>query len=191
VLHTHNHLVHHYGVAAGRLAGVSAIVNTRHRAEMEIKTHDGRFVLTTNSPDKSADLIYRATMPWTDALVMISESYAPIFYSAIEGSPQRRRTLMLEWSATSIGFVMLSAFRLRCHVRIRLCTRRLEWWRRRIISHFSALLAECSQVDPGCRIAHRWRRWPLCSRIPVGDRRRALGREGYSSRRRPAMSRIT
>jgi len=79
VLHTHNHLVHHYGVAAGRLAGVSAIVNTRHRAEMEIKTHDGRFVLTTNSPDKSADLIYRATMPWTDALVMISESTRQFF----------------------------------------------------------------------------------------------------------------
>ncbi len=30
VVHTHNPLVHHYGVAAGRLAGVPAIVNTIH-----------------------------------------------------------------------------------------------------------------------------------------------------------------
>lgn len=30
VLHTHNHLVHHYGVAAGRLARVPVILNTLH-----------------------------------------------------------------------------------------------------------------------------------------------------------------
>lgn len=30
VVHTHNPLVHHYGVVAGRLAGVSAVVNTIH-----------------------------------------------------------------------------------------------------------------------------------------------------------------
>src|ERR1700722_5463764 len=45
VLHTHNHLVHHYGVAAGRLAGVSTIVNTRHRAEMEIRTQGEGFTV--------------------------------------------------------------------------------------------------------------------------------------------------
>jgi len=30
VLHTHNHIVHHYGAVAGRLAGVPVIVNTLH-----------------------------------------------------------------------------------------------------------------------------------------------------------------
>src|SRR4051794_3121657 len=30
VVHTHNALVHHYGVIAARLAGVRVVVNTRH-----------------------------------------------------------------------------------------------------------------------------------------------------------------
>src|SRR6202140_2872979 len=79
VLHTHNHLVHHYGVVAGRLAGVSAIVNTRHGALVQIKEQGSGFVATTNSPDLKADLIYRASMRWTDAVVLISEATRQFF----------------------------------------------------------------------------------------------------------------
>ena len=49
MLHTHNHLVHHYGVLAGRIAGVPAIVNTRHGAPVEIKDENSRLVSTTGS----------------------------------------------------------------------------------------------------------------------------------------------
>jgi glycosyltransferase involved in cell wall biosynthesis len=79
VLHTHNHLVHHYGVLAGRLAGVPAIVNTRHGALVQIKEQGSRFVATTNSPDTKADLIYRASLRWTDAVVLISEATRHFF----------------------------------------------------------------------------------------------------------------
>jgi len=74
VLHTHNHLVHHYGAVAGRLAQVSTIVNTRHGALIKIERHGPKFVATAKSPDEKADLIYRASLPWTDAVVLISEA---------------------------------------------------------------------------------------------------------------------
>jgi glycosyltransferase involved in cell wall biosynthesis len=57
VLHTHNSGSHHYGVSAGRLAGVRAIVNTRHG-------------LAFHSP-KRQELYYRAVMPFTDAVVCV------------------------------------------------------------------------------------------------------------------------
>jgi glycosyltransferase involved in cell wall biosynthesis len=79
VLHTHNHLVHHYGVLAGRLAGVPTIVNTRHGALVQIKDQGSRFVATTNSPDTKADLIYRVCLRWTDAVVLISEATRHFF----------------------------------------------------------------------------------------------------------------
>ncbi|MBZ5644088.1 MAG: glycosyltransferase [Acidobacteriia bacterium] len=79
ILHTHNHLVHHYGVLAGRLAGVPAIVNTRHGALVRIKEQGSRFVATTSSPDVKADLIYRACLRWTDAVVLISEATRKFF----------------------------------------------------------------------------------------------------------------
>jgi glycosyltransferase involved in cell wall biosynthesis len=79
VLHTHNHLVHHYGVVAGRLAGVSTIVNTRHGALVQIKEHGPGVAATTNSPDRKADLIYRASLRWTDAVVLISEATRQFF----------------------------------------------------------------------------------------------------------------
>jgi glycosyltransferase involved in cell wall biosynthesis len=94
VLHTHNHLVHHYGVAAGRFSGVPAIVNTRHRAEAQIQQHGDEFVVTTQSPDKKADLIFRATLPWTDALVMISESTRQ-FFVRHRGFPERKTHVIL------------------------------------------------------------------------------------------------
>jgi glycosyltransferase involved in cell wall biosynthesis len=79
VLHTHNHLVHHYGVVAGRLAGVPVIVNTRHRAEMQIREQNTGYAITPESPDKKADMIYRATLRWTDAVVFISETTRQFF----------------------------------------------------------------------------------------------------------------
>jgi glycosyltransferase involved in cell wall biosynthesis len=79
VLHTHNHLVHHYGVAAGRMAGVPVIVNTRHREEVRIFRKGDRYHVTTESSDKKADGIFRSTLPWTDAVVMISENTRRFF----------------------------------------------------------------------------------------------------------------
>jgi glycosyltransferase involved in cell wall biosynthesis len=79
VLHTHNHLVHHYGVVAGRLAGVPVIVNTRHRAEMRIREHETGYAITSESPDRKADMIYRASLRWTDAVVFISEATRQFF----------------------------------------------------------------------------------------------------------------
>jgi glycosyltransferase involved in cell wall biosynthesis len=74
VLHTHNRLVHHYGVVAGRLAGIPLIVNTMHGGEFQISEQGAQFVATTKSPDRKGDLLYRATVPWTDAVVAISEA---------------------------------------------------------------------------------------------------------------------
>ncbi|MGA2909817.1 MAG: glycosyltransferase [Terracidiphilus sp.] len=74
VLHTHNHLVHHYGVLAARLAGVPVIVNTRHRAEHRLIHGPGGLQISDEPADKKSDWIFRATMPWTDAVVMISEA---------------------------------------------------------------------------------------------------------------------
>lgn len=79
VLHTHNHLVHHYGVVAGKLAGVAVIVNTRHGAEVQMKEHGTGYVVTTTPPDRKADMIYRASLPWTNAVVMISEATRQFF----------------------------------------------------------------------------------------------------------------
>jgi glycosyltransferase involved in cell wall biosynthesis len=73
ILHTQSHLAHHYGVVAGRLAEVPVIVNTVHRIEMQIAQQGTKYVATMESPDRKADIIYGATMRWTDAVVVISE----------------------------------------------------------------------------------------------------------------------
>lgn len=79
VLHTHNHLVHHYGVLAARMAAVPVIVNTRHRAEFVLATTPEGWKVTTESRGKTADLVYRATLPWTGCVVMISEATRQFF----------------------------------------------------------------------------------------------------------------
>jgi glycosyltransferase involved in cell wall biosynthesis len=94
VLHTHNHLVHHYGVVAGRLARVSTIVNTRHGALVQIERHGPKLVATTKSPDEKADLIYRASLPWTDAVVLISEA-TRAFYVRHRGIPAAKTRVIL------------------------------------------------------------------------------------------------
>ena len=65
ILHTHNELVHTYGVIAGRLAGVPCIVNTIHG--------------TKAGKDSRLDRNYRALLPWTDAVVTVSDETAAQF----------------------------------------------------------------------------------------------------------------
>jgi glycosyltransferase involved in cell wall biosynthesis len=59
VLHAHNALVLHYGIAAARLAQVPVVVNTRHGGNMNWDPHCER--------------IWRQCVRWTDAVVFISE----------------------------------------------------------------------------------------------------------------------
>jgi len=59
VLHAHNALVLHYGIAAARLARVPVVANTRHGGNMNWDPHCER--------------IWRRCVPWTDAVVFISE----------------------------------------------------------------------------------------------------------------------
>jgi glycosyltransferase involved in cell wall biosynthesis len=79
VLHTHNHLVHHYGVVAAVLSGSPLIVNTRHLAERRLVSAPGGSQLTSETPDRKADWIFRATLPWVGSVVMISESTRQFF----------------------------------------------------------------------------------------------------------------
>jgi glycosyltransferase involved in cell wall biosynthesis len=59
IVHTHNELVHTYGTIAGRLAGVPCIVNTIHG--------------TKSGKDLRLDRNYRALLPWTDAVITVSD----------------------------------------------------------------------------------------------------------------------
>jgi glycosyltransferase involved in cell wall biosynthesis len=81
ILHGHNHLVHHYAVTAARLAGTRVVVNTRHREEVQIleKADGSGFYRSDESADKKADFIFRAAMPWTDAVIFISEDTRRFF----------------------------------------------------------------------------------------------------------------
>lgn len=94
VLHTHNHLVHHYGVVAGRLAGVPVIVNPRHRTEYRLVNEPGGSQVTTESPDKKSDWVFRATMPWTGSVVMISESTRQFFIQHRGIPPAKTRVIL-------------------------------------------------------------------------------------------------
>ena len=94
VIHTHNHLVHHYGVVAGLLARVPVIVNTRHRGEHRIVNGPGGSQLSPVSPDWKSDLIFRGTMPWTGCVVMISESTRQ-FFIRYRGIPAAKTRMIL------------------------------------------------------------------------------------------------
>jgi glycosyltransferase involved in cell wall biosynthesis len=59
VLHAHNALVLHYGIAVACLAQVPVVVNTRHGGNMNWDPHCER--------------IWRQSVRWTDAVVFISE----------------------------------------------------------------------------------------------------------------------
>jgi len=94
VVHTHNHLVHHYGVVAGRLAGVPVIVNTRHRAEYRIVNEPGGSRVTTEPADRKSDWIFRATLPWVGRVVLISEATRQ-FFVRYRGIPPAKATAIL------------------------------------------------------------------------------------------------
>jgi glycosyltransferase involved in cell wall biosynthesis len=94
VLHAHNHLVHHYGVAAALLARVPVVVNTRHRAERRLVNGPQASQITTESPDKKSDLIFRATLPWVGSVVLISEATRQ-FFIRYRGIPARKARVIL------------------------------------------------------------------------------------------------
>ncbi len=60
LVHTHNAVIHHYGVLAARLAGISAVVNTQHG-------------IGSVNADHRLDRIYRAMLPFTKVIVGVSE----------------------------------------------------------------------------------------------------------------------
>ena len=94
VLHTHNHLVHHYGVAAGRMSGVRVIVNTRHRGEQRIESTPEGSKIATEPTDRKSDLLFWATLPWTDSVVMIAEATRQ-FFVRYRGVPAAKTRVIL------------------------------------------------------------------------------------------------
>ena len=94
VLHSHNHLVHHYGVVAGKLAGVPVLVNTRHGSERIMSSSPTGSFVSTIPVDRRSDLIYRATLPFVDAVVLISEATRR-FYVQHRGVPVSKARVIL------------------------------------------------------------------------------------------------
>ncbi len=94
VLHSHNHLVHHYGVVAGLLAGVHVLVNTRHGSERKmLSSPNGSFI--SNAPiDRGSDLIFRSTLPFVGCVVLISETTRR-FYIQHRGVPESKSRAIL------------------------------------------------------------------------------------------------
>ncbi|HEY3412189.1 MAG TPA: glycosyltransferase [Armatimonadota bacterium] len=74
VVHTHNSVIHHYGLLAAWRAGVRVTVNTRHGLGV---LHSAR----------RQDYYFRATMPWTDRVVTVSEDGRE-FFVRHRGVPQ-------------------------------------------------------------------------------------------------------
>jgi len=93
VVHTHNELVHTYGTIAGRLAGVPCIVNTIHG--------------TKAGKDPGLDRNYRVLLPWTDAVVTVSDKTAAQF--AAERRRYRERFHVIRNGIPVDRFVALSA----------------------------------------------------------------------------------
>ena len=93
VVHTHNELVHTYGAIAGRLAGVPCIVNTIHG--------------TKSGKDLRLDRNYRALLPWTDAVVTVSDETVAQF--AAERRRYRDRFHVIRNGIPVDRFVALSA----------------------------------------------------------------------------------
>jgi glycosyltransferase involved in cell wall biosynthesis len=94
VLHSHNHLVHHYGVVAGKLAGVPVLVNTRHGSERVMSSSPAGSFVSTIPVDRRSDLIYRATLPFVDSVVLISEATRR-FYVQHRGVPASKARVIL------------------------------------------------------------------------------------------------
>lgn len=79
VLHTHNPVVHHYGVSAAILARVPAIVNTLH----------GQHGCQVAKTDRRLRRLYRCTLPWTGAVAMVSKE-TKAHYEVEWGVPSRK-----------------------------------------------------------------------------------------------------
>jgi glycosyltransferase involved in cell wall biosynthesis len=96
ILHGHNHLVHHYAVLAGRMAGVPVVLNTRHREEVQIleKPDGSGYYRSDESPDRKADWIFKATLPWTDTVIFISDDTRRFFVDH-RGIPAEKTRVIL------------------------------------------------------------------------------------------------
>jgi glycosyltransferase involved in cell wall biosynthesis len=94
VLHLHNHLVHHYGVLAGLFTGVPVFVNTRHRSEQKLESSPNGSSISTAPTDRRSDLIFRATLPFVGAVVLISESTRKFFIQHC-GVPESKARVIL------------------------------------------------------------------------------------------------
>ena len=97
VLHTHNHLVHHYGVAAAVLARVPVVVNTRHRAEFHFVNNPQGSRISPVAKDRKSDLIFRLTLPWVGSVVMISEATRR-FFVQYRSIPEAKTRVILNGS---------------------------------------------------------------------------------------------
>ena len=93
IVHTHNELVHTYGTIAGRLAGVPCIVNTIHG--------------TKSGKDLRLDRNYRVLLPWTDAVITVSDETAVQF--AAERTRYRDRFHVIRNGIPVDRFMALSA----------------------------------------------------------------------------------
>jgi glycosyltransferase involved in cell wall biosynthesis len=80
VVHTHNSGIHHYGVLAGRLAGVKVIVNTRHGLAL----HSGQ----------RQEVYYRTTMPLTSAVVFVCDNGRRHFTELGAVPPKKGRVIL-------------------------------------------------------------------------------------------------
>jgi len=89
VLHTHNPAVHHYGAIAAWMAGVPAVVNTRHGP-------------ATSSGHAYQERYFRAVMPLTDRIVYVCEDSRRF----LEG----KRGLASRKSAVIINGIELGSF---------------------------------------------------------------------------------
>lgn len=81
VVHTHGSALHHYGVVAGRLAGVKRIVNTRHGTGF---LHNRR----------RQELFFKAMAPFTDAFVYCCQEGQRVFTEE-RGLPKGKSRVIL------------------------------------------------------------------------------------------------
>lgn len=81
VVHTHNALVHHYGVIAAKLARIPVVVNTRH----------GYGSLAW---DAKRETIFKTMANWTDAIVLVTKGVQDYFVTEQRIARHRTRVIM-------------------------------------------------------------------------------------------------
>lgn len=81
VVHTHNAVIHHYGMAAARLAGVPVMINTRHG-------------LALVPPAPKQERIFRACLPFTNAVVLVSEDAREFFIQQRKIPREKTRVIL-------------------------------------------------------------------------------------------------